>query len=183
MRDFAAKHGVALQRDTHLFPACGVPKTLLKLAIEKRKSLLKEDERNFQVWMVTDVDEHGHEMCGIIQEARKQAINLIISNPCIELWGLYHFTPYPTAALDRHQAQRELEQKMPGYDKDKGKRFDLNRMFPLHKEAVKRAKEVLKRAEAEDPHPNPSSNFYALLEAIEKNSSRDPLNADPAHKE
>ncbi|MBF0126500.1 MAG: RloB domain-containing protein [Magnetococcales bacterium] len=175
---FAAQHGVVLRPHEHIISPCGVPKTVLQRALAEKKKKTKEHQNNhemFKIWMVIDVDEHAHEIPDILTRAKNAGIQVALSNPCIEIWALYHFDPPPTGELHRHVAQSRLKQRMPKYDKDKGKLFDLELMTPNYELAIKHAQSAMQRAEQEEmPHPNPSSNLYKLLECICKMGRKTP---------
>src|SRR5579863_6447941 len=83
--------------EVELVSDCGVPKTLVEYAVERKKQAFREAKRYSdpflkydEIWCVFDVDAHPH-----LNEAKNQArdngLNLAISNPCFELWVLLHF--------------------------------------------------------------------------------------------
>ncbi|MBF0190216.1 MAG: RloB domain-containing protein [Magnetococcales bacterium] len=173
---FAARHGVHLKRGTHIFGPCGVPETVFECALKKKKEKDHENRRNrteFKVWIVIDVDEHAQRIPGLLKRAENKGIEVALSNPCVEVWALYHFDPPPTAELDRYMAQSKLQQRMPSYDKDQGKYFDLGMMNPGYEKAVRNARQARECAEREGTHlPNPSSSLDRLMELIRQMGSR-----------
>jgi hypothetical protein len=87
----------------------GSPNALVERAAEEKAKNEKEARRgrgraHDEVWCVFDVDDHP-----LLEEATelagREGINLAVSNPCIELWFLLHFTDQ-TAYIERHAAQR-----------------------------------------------------------------------------
>ncbi len=167
---FAAKHRVALKRNVHIFAPCGVPESVLKCALDQKKAKnyeYRKSKQDFTIWVVIDMDEHANIMPDLLKRAEEAGIHVALSNPCIEIWALYHFNSPPTAAIHRYEAQSQLEKIMTGYQKDKGKLFDFEQMEPGYEQACKIAKHTLEQAEKEGTRlPNPSSNLYELLEAI-----------------
>ena len=113
-----------------------------------------------------DRDEHRR-----FDEAKNMAhgngIQLAISNPCFELWGIYHYQEC-NAPLDRNECQRKLGESCPGYSNKKGKIFDDPEVIgKYYRDAVERAKDSLARREEEDcPEGNPSTTVHRLTEHI-----------------
>lgn len=167
---FAKECGVPLRRDVHIIPACGVPETVLSKAITELKIKKREHAKSqtpFEVWMVIDVDEHADKMPGILLKAEKNGIHVALSNPCVEIWALYHFDPVPDAELHRKKAQSRLKELMPEYDHEKRAIFDVTMMQPLYDKAVKAARKGMENRQKErNPRGNPSTNLYELLERI-----------------
>ncbi|WP_436527542.1 RloB family protein [Actinoplanes sp. HUAS TT8] len=117
-----------------------------------------------EVWCVFDVDEHPHlETAKTL--AGQHGIRLAISNPCLELWFLLHFTDR-SAYLDRHAAQSLAQ----GHLKC-GKTLSetaLELMAARHEDAVRRAVR-LDEKHAGDGSPagaNPSSGIWPLVNRI-----------------
>jgi hypothetical protein len=96
----------------------------------------------------------------------------VISNPCFELWGIYHFVdhhaPIATAAC-----LEKLRQFVPHYT-ERAKYFQLSEIAQSRAEqlailenAIGRGRKgVQRRAEEGEPHGCPSSNCYELVEKM-----------------
>ena len=101
--------------------------------------------------------------------AHGNGIQLAISNPCFELWGIYHYQER-NAPLDRYECQRKLGELCPGYSARtrKGKVFDDPGVIEkYYRDAVERAEDSLARREEEDnPEGNPSTTVHRLTEHI-----------------
>lgn len=87
----------------------GAPLSLVKRAVSAVERGAREAKRGRgkaydEVWCVFDVDEHPN-LDTAKALAAQHGIHLAISNPCLELWFLLHFTDR-SAYLDRHAAQR-----------------------------------------------------------------------------
>lgn len=77
------------------------PAALLGRAIDLRDEDKREARRNNdrhnvyqRVWVVTDTDEFTDELVDLIGAAADEGIDLIISNPCFELWMVLHDREY-----------------------------------------------------------------------------------------
>jgi hypothetical protein len=61
-----------------------------------------------EYWCIFDVDEHP-KLSEALDMAQANHIKIALSSPCLELWFLLHFENQ-TAYIERHPAQRRLEQ-------------------------------------------------------------------------
>jgi len=140
--------------------ACREKKAAEKQARQTRDPNTKIDE----LWCAFDVDEHL-----MIKEARQQAedngIHLAVSNPCIELWLLIHFTDLQ-GHIHRHEARRQLQQHIKGYDK---RLVTLDQLEGRFEEARERAKKLEAKHKGDAtsfPDNNPSSDMWKLIETM-----------------
>ena len=166
-----------------VYPAAGVPSTIVRKAIERKNELIKElpnelrrakeeHHKRFQIWCVFDRDEH-HGIPQALSEARNHALKVAFSNPCIELWAVLHFEDCQHRPDDRTVLQNKAKQYMRKYDHEKNPVFDFSALLPLHDTAEKRADEGLKRrAEDGDAHGNPSTSFHLLLRVMRQAAQR-----------
>ncbi|MDP1858854.1 MAG: RloB family protein [Gemmatimonadaceae bacterium] len=146
----------------------GFPKTLVERAQELRsvaeRAARTARDANLEfdeVWCVFDVDEHP-KLQDALQQARDHNIRVAISNPCIEIWLLWHFEDH-ASHIDRRVLARRLRTFIPGYQKHV--RFDD--LLAGYPDAVVRAKSMDARHEANGTqNSNPSSGIYRLLERI-----------------
>ena len=151
-----------------VMPDCGVPKTLVEHAVERKKQALREAKKygdSFlkydEVWCVFDVDVHPN-----LEEAKNQArdngLRVAISNPCFELWLLLHFQDQRA-----HQERAHIQAACRGHLPEFNKEVPYDRVQPLYAEAVRRASE-LDRWQTEQGRPggNPSTDVYKLTERI-----------------
>jgi len=152
-------------------PKNGVPKTLVEVALTRKKhaeKLAKRDKddthRYDEVWCVFDVDEHPN-----IAEARQLAssndIRVAISNPCFELWVLLHFQDH-TATMDRKKLRKRLKTHIPDYDKH----LSCEELYDKCDDAIRRSKYLEKECrELGEPRRNPSTQVHKLVESIRGN--------------
>lgn len=147
------------------------PRSVVRAAVARRNEQRRDGrwtERD-TAWAVYDGEEHlaanptnWHEA---IQIAQTKDIRLAISNPCFELWYLLHYQDQ-SAYLTRQQARHALKQYLPDYEKS-------NRLYPeplkdLTREAIRRAKALDSRAQANElpAHENPCCGVVYLVESL-----------------
>jgi hypothetical protein len=154
----------------------GVPLTLVSRAKDLRdeanhKAARASDDflRYDEVWCVFDVDEHPY-----VPEARAQAtaagLRLAMSNPCIELWLLLHFTDNP-GMQDRKEIQARLRAHMPGV---RDKHVDFEKLAAGCDDAYRRAERLARdaRDRGDNVTGNPSTEVYLLTESIDEDGAR-----------
>jgi len=152
--------------DLRIIPGIGVPKTVVDRAIQELQDLQGPLSGKDSVWAMFDRDEHPK-----FEEAKRKArskdIGLAISNPCFEIWGIYHYQDWE-GYIERDQCQRRLEELCPSYDRKSGKIFiDRDAIENKYRDAMRRAKESLDSREKEgDPEGNPSTSVHHLINAI-----------------
>lgn len=108
-----------------------------------------------------DVDDHPN-LAAAKQLALSNDIQLAISNPCFELWGLLHFADQ-RGHIERHKLRVELQKHLPGYDKE----LAFARLDPGYDEAVRRARDLEAAASRDDRvGGNPTTGVHVLTELI-----------------
>ncbi len=117
---------------------------------------------------MVDVDDHER-LNQALNTAQGNDVELVVSNPCFEIWLLYHFQPY-VSSVDRGTRGREKMRKhIPQYKKNLPPDFP----FARHPEAAKRA---LSAAPGHNrtcvKGPNPSTNAWLLVQSIEAAGAR-----------
>ena len=117
------------------------------------------------------MDEHPR-LADAIALARRHAIGLAISNPCLELWFLLHFEDR-TAYVDRHDVQRRAQRHLK-CDKvltDPA----LQLLSDRYSEAVVRAMrlDAKHHGDGSAAGANPSSSMWRLVDEIRGQSSPD----------
>ncbi|MGE8130417.1 RloB family protein [Methylobacterium sp. NPDC080182] len=171
LAEFCRDHGNGLVQ-IRTVGGVGVPQTVVaeasKILQEMRRSKSDSFERFDQCWAIFDHDNHPH-VEQHVRNARAGGLMVAFSNPCIELWGVLHFGEYGRPARG-HVVQDALKVLMPSYDPHGSKLFDYELMRLGYREAVKRAKRLVKEAEKLGaPLGNPHTNFYELTEIIRIN--------------
>ena len=147
----------------------GVPKTVVELAVRLKKESESEAERRKDdnlrydhVWCVFDIDEHPF-VPEARQQARDNAIDVAVSNPCFELWLLLHFQDQ-TAHIERDRVARLCRQHMPGYKKEP-RLCEL--LKPRQEEALTRAAQLdAWQATRGNAGENPSTGVHRLVRQV-----------------
>lgn len=147
------------------------PRSIVRAVIDYRKE--RRAERAWtagdEAWAVFDGDEHI--LCNrdnwndALQTAAGNQIRLAVSNPSFELWYLLHYQEQG-ANLSRHDALRLLRRHIENYEK--ASRLWPVPLEPLTTEAIRRAKQLARRAEADglQPHTNPCTGVCELVESL-----------------
>ncbi|HEX6507158.1 MAG TPA: RloB family protein [Chloroflexota bacterium] len=144
-----------------------VPMALVTLAAEARDRAIDEEAEIDEFWCVFDVEwpRNHPKLKEAIDLARRNEIQVAISNPCFELWLILHFREQG-GWLNNQQASKIRRQ----LDGSRGKELNPAKYMPLVKDAAQRAakmEELHRRNGARFPDDNPSSGMHRLLAAIE----------------
>jgi hypothetical protein len=142
------------------------PLSLVKKCVEAKQSAIREKslEPSDEYWVVFDRDQH---LC--IPQARALAaekdIRIGYSDPCFELWLLWHFVDQ-TAELSRHEAPRKLKKHLANYEKSLDD-VALEKLRSGRADALRRARQVeaVNRKHGE-PLKCPASTVHHLVESI-----------------
>jgi hypothetical protein len=156
-------------------PEGGDPLRLVQQAISAKenaqRAARRERDQNLQydeIWCVVDVDDHAR-----LDEARRSAqqhqINLAVSEPCFELWGLLHFQDQ-TAFIECSAVQDALRTHLPNYEK----RLDFDTIQPAYNEARRRAIALDERRNRIGSGTNPSTNMWQLVDNLLASRTRGP---------
>ena len=140
------------------------PQGVVEKAIALKRSLGRGARTH--IWAVFDRDEHLR-FEEALQLAQRNGICVAVSNPCFELWAVFHYRDH-AAPIDRHDCQRLLARLCEGYHAERGKLFnDTEVIRTNHDDAVLRGKRSLHDREEEgDPQGNPSTSMHVLMESI-----------------
>jgi hypothetical protein len=176
LKAFAGARGAGVV-SVNIYPAAGVPRSLVEKAVGAKRTSGRINKRNSfaqrdEFWAAFDCDEHPK-----ITEARDLAaangVNIAYSNPCFEVWLLLHCDVVVDAPLDRHDAQRALEQQVESYSSRSGKTIRYEEIENNYDHARERARILrTRRAEEDDPMGNPYTDFDELTEVIRKGPSK-----------
>lgn len=151
------------------------PKSILRRADNKYKSLSKRERENSEIWVVFDRDDH-HNWKISVQEAHQKGFGLALSTSCFELWGVLHFTD-KTGILNSDKTQEKLHQLMPSYHHNDNPYFDMKL---LDEQDISLARERALKLQArifqdkdvdssqDEVFANPSTTVWMLLERLEK---------------
>ena len=100
------------------------PLSIINKVLGKRQDIKREGtwEKEDLAWAVFDGDEHiqrdPNNWHQAIQKAKKENIQLAITNPSIELWYLIHFQDH-SANISQDKAEKRLNKHIPNYEKSR----------------------------------------------------------------
>jgi hypothetical protein len=163
--------------DIEIIPNAGVPYTQAQRAIEAAtlrgffKKQKESYERNDQLWVVFDRDEHPRYDEAVALCAAKK-INVARSNPCFELWLILHYQDYDKPG-DRHQLQSHLQTIDTQYDAKGRKLAACDSVLANLETAERRAEvQITRRAEEDVAFGPPSTTMHLLTRAIRHASQK-----------
>lgn len=151
----------------------GDPRAVVERAIEElAKSKGDRLGNNDSAWAMFDRDVHVR-FAEAKNLARGNGIGLAVSDPCFELWGIFHYRDQD-APLDRYECQRMLEDLCPGYGRKGRKLFDDGQAIEQHYgDAVRRGRQSLENRSTEgNPEGNPSTTVHDLTEHLRRVADR-----------
>ena len=156
-----------------LIRGVGDPRAVVERAIKEIRNAASDPLGNQDsAWAMFDRDVHAR-----FAEAKDMAhgngVPLAVSNPCFELWGIFHYRDCD-APLERHACQKILEELCPEYVRRGSKVFgSLEVIEEKYADAVERARHSLAKREADGkPEGNPSTTVHELTEHIRLTVSR-----------
>ena len=135
----------------------GEPSKVLKTAKARCHSHANDYD---EVWLLLDVDQHA-KLTPVLRETRQENFSAAVSNPCFEVWLLWHFEDWT-----REGSSSEVQQA--------ARRHGLGKSIPpafpysKHPEARRRASHA--PVGANEIGRNPSTALPSLLEAILQDS-------------
>ncbi|MEX2381592.1 MAG: RloB family protein [Opitutales bacterium] len=140
------------------------PSDLLARLVEFREK--KKPGSGADYWMVFDKDEWSSEQLdGFCAAARRQKVNIALSNPCFELWLYLHLgdnRPFFT----RGEISTALESRLGAYSKDC---YDLDTICRGVEDAIRRAKGLDSAPAASWPREQ-GTWVYRLMEEVQRRS-------------
>lgn len=152
--------------DLKIISGVGVPMTVVDRAIQELEDLQGPLSREDSVWVMFDKDEHPR-----FQEAKRTArskgVHLAVSNPCFEIWGIYHYQDWQSE-IERHLCQKKLEELCSSYNRRLGKIFANEDIIKnKYRDAIENAEKSLdSRRQEDNPEGNPSTSVHCLIKTI-----------------
>jgi hypothetical protein len=149
-------------RAQYRIPVEIVPKiTRNQVSERKIRESIKNSPRHEKdkIYLMYDIDVTG--FLSKLETIKKQIKSeLIVSNPCFELWYILHFMSQ-TAEISTDDCIKRLETLCPSY-----KKGDLP--AKLRAKLEEKKTEAIKRAKKQAPYQNPSTNMHLFLEELDK---------------
>ncbi|MCX2735679.1 hypothetical protein CHR37_07450 [Bacillus velezensis] len=156
--------------NVHIHGAGGDPLTVVKTAIDIRKTEKKDNIYYNQTWCVFDRDSFSADRFnGALGKAQANKIDVAYSNESFELWFLLHFE-YLNVGLSRDDYGAKLSKYIgKKYEKCEANMFSILRKLGNQKEAIKRADKLLSYHTHNDPYNNnPSTTVHNLIKELNK---------------
>lgn len=152
----------------------GTPMTLVDLAVADKQKMERQARRGKgaapdEYWCVFDRDEHP-----LVTEAMALAagegINVAMSNPCLELWLLWHYCDHRRWE-ERGKVQHRLKE-LAGIDK-RLEEETVSHLLDKFPEARARAQaqEDVHKGNGSELHENPSSGVWRVVDSIRQKSA------------
>lgn len=144
--------------------------TLVQRAREYKRDNRKNNPDFDEIWIIFDVDANPDSTINqVIQEARDSNINIVISNPCFELWLVLHCQDQ-TGYIERDNVQR-MARELGIIDEDRRKHIDPHAHQTLLNEYDKartRAKrlEAMHEGNGSKSWENPSSQVWKFVDRL-----------------
>ena len=152
--------------DIIVVPAAGVPMTLAKAALDEGRKLKNsvgtDDDR---VCAIFDRDEHPR-FNEAIDFCIRHKILVGYTNPCFELWLIWHFENYGTQN-HRHDVQQKFATLAPDYDPAIKKSAHFSKLMSGLDNACEWSKHHFDAREAEGArYGAPSSQLHEVIACI-----------------
>lgn len=162
LRDFRYRFRIPA---VEIIPAGGDPQKVVKRALAEMRRLGSNWQKGRDtIWVMFDRDKHA-QLKQAIANAKKKGIEVVVSNPCFELWCLLHYQDQE-AFIEGKRCQ-ELLEKCSEYNQ-RGRLFEGPVIREKYCKAKKRAEKILNDRKAdgekEDPYGNPSCTVHLLTE-------------------
>ena len=135
----------------------GVGKDPLRV-LKRAAEIVRADPDGYDdVWVVVDVDDHTT-LDDCMRDAPSSGVRVVVSNPCFEIWLLWHYE-----GARHHQSKRDLDRRLAAHGhEDK----NLPVRFPFSKFADASTRSEASLAAHTTLGPNPSSSMHLLVRTI-----------------
>lgn len=153
---------IKFAKGNHTDP-CGI----LKAAKEgiRKEELDLEDDAVYCVFDVDTVSWRHNAIREALKEAEKEQINVILSNPCFEIWFLLHYVYTSRCFGSNEEVLRALRSHLPSYEKNEDI-FDL--LSGAREKAMRNARRLQEyhgdNGVRDEIKKNPSTDVYQLIE-------------------
>ena len=136
--------------------------------VKKEELNFKDGDLAFCVFDTDIGDEKQKQIDAAVIKASKKNVEIILSNPCFEIWFLQHFGYSTKEYKSNGEVLRTLEGFIPEYEKNSDPFVILN---PLTAEATRNSKKLEKYHDdlghrSKSMERNPSTEVYKIIEKI-----------------
>ena len=132
------------------------PEAVLRKAVELRAAAEESGEPYDWCCILVDVDEHTR-LAACLARAAQLGVHVVVSNPCFEIWLLWHVEDYR-----RHCDASELADRLKVHGVA-GKHLPARFPFRSYEAAVARAQRADEALASGRQGPNPSSAMPVLI--------------------
>ena len=100
-----------------------------------------------------------------------QKVEIIITNPCFEIWFLLHFTSHPDRESCSHNVKKQLARYIPNYTENmdvmqKSKEVQYNYEIAIQNAEILRAEHIRKNLSILSPDANPYTEMDILIKRL-----------------
>ncbi|MFK5648048.1 RloB family protein [Ornithinimicrobium sp. LYQ121] len=128
--------------------------------LQHAERVAREDPEGFDsVWLLVDVDDHAH-LDECLRGAAREGYMTVVSNPCFEIWLLWHFQD-----LDSQQSRTWLRHRLQFHGQD-GKALKANFPYRDYASATDRASDARRRVAPGQKGGDPSTAMPHLVRSI-----------------
>lgn len=147
---------------------CGILKAAKK-SIRKEELDLEDGDAVYCVFDVDNLSWRHDAIKDVLKDAEKDQINIILSNPCFEIWFLLHYTYTTRCFSSNDEVIRALQRYIPDYEKNKD---IFDKLLSSQSKAIENSQRL------DSYHDdngisffvgrNPSTDVYKLIEEFQK---------------
>lgn len=172
---FTTLHAASRLFEIVVYPACGVPKTIVDKCLEKKSAFNRNS--GDEAWAVFDRDAH-EDYDASIDRCDASGVGVAVTNPCFELWILLHQERFDKPD-DRHQVQKRCSESMAEYDSQRKSLKDAFSLISKIEIAEENARWLLQQRTAAGDSRDPPSTTVHVLTARIRSSEWVPLPRSP----
>ncbi len=151
----------------------GAPRTLVSWAKThqaRMKRTATDFTKNDSVWVVFDRDDHPS-ITQALAEVHAAGIGIAYSNPCFEIWLIYHFADHNAPATTA-QAKERIATLTSDYCSRSQKLLAADCFLDKLDAAMRRSRQsIIDREKEGAALSSPCSTFHDLIDAISRMSS------------
>ncbi|AQY02052.1 hypothetical protein B2G67_11645 [Microbacterium foliorum] len=132
-----------------------------------RRAIGTREDADEIVWALVDVDDFGSGVAEAVELGRQNGVQVAVSNPCFELWLVWHFEKLG-GHLNQGQVQARAAKLELTYGKDH-KSIHIDKLRDRYEHASAQAKRMRKyHAENETACPDdcPSTNVDLFVDSL-----------------
>lgn len=152
--------------------------------VKEARELAAEDKRNAKnsddpenvfnaIWVVFDVDDFADSIPEAMKLAKEHGIRCAISNPCFEVWLLWHVSEFSSHDTTKATQKKAKQQEVVGGVG--GKTINLKQIegnYNAARKSALNAERVHAEAARKFPHDNPRSDVHQLIDYVLESAAK-----------